>query len=383
MPAPAPRLRRTASQPHQSRLERALHPATRGQALVEFAIVLPVMLLLMLLAIDFGRLFFSYIQVNNAAREGAAYGAANPGDTAGITARADQETDAQSQRGESALVVSAACTDTAGATMACSDAPGGAGAGNHLTVTAVERFTFLTPLIDTFFGNDLHMSASATSTVLGFAASAGGTPPPGCVGPDVPVLFNATVSGMTVALDASAAAPNSGLCAISGYNWDMGDGATVFGKQTSYDYSSAGTYTITLQVTNQGGSQTGTTTVTVPSVGGTPTPTPSPSPTMSPSPSPVCGLVAGFSWQSSKNGSDNIVAFQGYYSGQPAPTSWAWTFSGGNPATSSNQNESVTFPKNNKDYSVTLTVSNGACSATSTQTITTGSASSPTPTATP
>jgi len=45
-------------------------PHTRGQAVVEFAIVLPVMVLLLVFAIDFGRVLFSWIEVMNAAREG-------------------------------------------------------------------------------------------------------------------------------------------------------------------------------------------------------------------------------------------------------------------------------------------------------------------------
>ena len=44
-----------------------------GQALVEFALVIPVLMLILLACIDFGRIMFSYIQINNAAREGAAY----------------------------------------------------------------------------------------------------------------------------------------------------------------------------------------------------------------------------------------------------------------------------------------------------------------------
>src|SRR4029077_5456851 len=49
-----------------------------GQSMVEFALVLPIMLLLLAGAIDLGRLFYSYIAVENAAKEGALYGARNP-----------------------------------------------------------------------------------------------------------------------------------------------------------------------------------------------------------------------------------------------------------------------------------------------------------------
>jgi len=46
-----------------------------GQALVEFAFVLPILLLLMVTIIDFGIIFYSQMAVSNAAWEGARAGA--------------------------------------------------------------------------------------------------------------------------------------------------------------------------------------------------------------------------------------------------------------------------------------------------------------------
>ena len=45
----------------------------KGQALVEFALVLPVLLMLLCGIIDFGWLYYNQITLNNAAREGARY----------------------------------------------------------------------------------------------------------------------------------------------------------------------------------------------------------------------------------------------------------------------------------------------------------------------
>ena len=45
----------------------------RGQSLVEFALLLPVLLLIVLGAIDFGRLYYSYVSITNGARNGAHY----------------------------------------------------------------------------------------------------------------------------------------------------------------------------------------------------------------------------------------------------------------------------------------------------------------------
>ena len=47
----------------------------RGQALVEFAFVVPIFLMLLLGIVDFGMGFKTYIEVTNATREGARFGA--------------------------------------------------------------------------------------------------------------------------------------------------------------------------------------------------------------------------------------------------------------------------------------------------------------------
>ncbi len=49
--------------------------ASAWAAAVELAIVLPLLMLLVLAAVDVGRVVFAYLSVSNAARSGAAYGA--------------------------------------------------------------------------------------------------------------------------------------------------------------------------------------------------------------------------------------------------------------------------------------------------------------------
>jgi uncharacterized protein (UPF0333 family) len=51
-----------------------------AQALVEYALVLPILLLLVIGAMDFGRMFYTKIVLINAAREGANYLSYNPDD---------------------------------------------------------------------------------------------------------------------------------------------------------------------------------------------------------------------------------------------------------------------------------------------------------------
>ncbi len=49
----------------------------RGQSLVEFGLLLPILVLLVLGAIDFGRVYFAYVSVTNGARNGADYAASH------------------------------------------------------------------------------------------------------------------------------------------------------------------------------------------------------------------------------------------------------------------------------------------------------------------
>lgn len=63
-------------------------PKERGQSLVEFAITLPILVLLLLGTLDFGMAIFSYSMLRDAAQEGAFYGSFNPGNEAEIENRA-------------------------------------------------------------------------------------------------------------------------------------------------------------------------------------------------------------------------------------------------------------------------------------------------------
>jgi hypothetical protein len=56
----------------------AMHPRGRGQALVETALILPIILMLLLLAIDLGRVFFTTIDLRNAAHEATMLGGTKP-----------------------------------------------------------------------------------------------------------------------------------------------------------------------------------------------------------------------------------------------------------------------------------------------------------------
>ncbi len=50
------------------------HQRSRGQAIVEFAILVPALVLILAIAADFGRAFTAYIAIGSAAHEGATFG---------------------------------------------------------------------------------------------------------------------------------------------------------------------------------------------------------------------------------------------------------------------------------------------------------------------
>lgn len=70
---------------------RLVQRRTSGQALVEFALIFPVLILLIVAAIDVGRGVFAYNSITNGAREGARLAIVNQ-DITLITQRATQQT---------------------------------------------------------------------------------------------------------------------------------------------------------------------------------------------------------------------------------------------------------------------------------------------------
>ncbi len=63
---------------------------SRGQSLVEVALVLPILVMMMMGLLDFGRAYYTIVALRDAADEGAAYGANNPSDVNGIRVRASE-----------------------------------------------------------------------------------------------------------------------------------------------------------------------------------------------------------------------------------------------------------------------------------------------------
>jgi Flp pilus assembly protein TadG len=186
---------------------------SRGQSLVEFTLVVPILILILLIAVDFGRLFFSYVQITNAAREGANYGITRPDDTSGITARVMQETNVQSQQNGSAGPINVATTCSPDSCSAARTSQ----TQNVVQVTVTRSFSFLTPVIGSFLGN-VTLTASASSVAVG-KAGVPVTPPPCVTVPNVVGLTPANASAAIIAAglvpSGTDAPPNGGSSVLS------------------------------------------------------------------------------------------------------------------------------------------------------------------------
>lgn len=77
-----------------TKLRHAKHPPQgheHGQSLVEFAVILPLLLLIVLGTVDLGMGFKTYIALTNASREGVRWISIHPSDPDGAKARVSEE----------------------------------------------------------------------------------------------------------------------------------------------------------------------------------------------------------------------------------------------------------------------------------------------------
>jgi len=117
----------------------------RGQAMVELALVLPILLLILMAIVDFGRIFHGHLSVTTAAREGARSAATGQGDTQIRTTS----------------IQSAAPLDSTLLTVQITPAPSQRFSGTNVAVTVTYRLTILTPIMQSFFPNPLLVTGRA------------------------------------------------------------------------------------------------------------------------------------------------------------------------------------------------------------------------------
>ena len=115
-----------------------------GSSLIEAALVLPVLVLIVVGAIDFGRAFFIGVQVASAAQAGAAYGVQNFTDTAGMITAAKLNAPAVSSLAVSATF-GCECHDGSAVVLSCTVSP--VCPMNVLNYAEVTASTVYTPIL--------------------------------------------------------------------------------------------------------------------------------------------------------------------------------------------------------------------------------------------
>jgi len=127
----------------------------RGQSLVELSISLVILLYLLSGAVEFGMAFFQFVQLRDAAQEGALYGSINPTDTTGMETRV---------RAASTSPIDLSDTSIVTVTPTVTGSPC---EGNSITVEVSFNHKVFMPFIPQLIGTStIPLKASVTDTIL-------------------------------------------------------------------------------------------------------------------------------------------------------------------------------------------------------------------------
>lgn len=143
----------------------------RGASIIEFAVLAPVMVLIVMGVVDLARGYQMQIRLENAAREGAAYAERYPNDVSCATVT-DITDRVIAEDGVDTLPdfeVAVFAEDAGGDMTVPVTGCGGTAAdsGDHVLVEASGRFDILTPLVAQVVGGSIDITGSAQIEVRG------------------------------------------------------------------------------------------------------------------------------------------------------------------------------------------------------------------------
>lgn len=263
--------------------------ASRGQALVELAVILPLLALIVMFAVDFGRVFFGYVALNNIARVGANHAAVNPdawqtpGDPAARAAYIQRMT--QDANAINCTLPSPLPNPTFTGTRQPNDLA---------QVTLTCDFSFITPIMGALLGDPLRISA-ASSFPIRVGAIAGAP-----VGTIVPLPSNSPTPSPAPAM--CTVPPFVGTDVANAQSTWTGAGFSTTVLKSPNNNSWTTVAAQSLPATSQ---QVCTSSITLSSTAPSPTPTATPSPT----PVPQCTVPSFIG--DAKNQSDLKDKWQG------------------------------------------------------------------------
>lgn len=260
---------------------------SRGQALVEFALILPLLLLLLVMGLDLGRVFFGWVGLQNSARIGANYAAIHPDAWSTPDSAVKQLARAQYREQMSQDARALNCDlDVDNDGNIEDDLPlpvfvnvtgtvNPREMGDHASITLQCGFGLITPLANGIFGGGIQITANAVFTVRGGPIAniptpgPLGSPTPTPAGPTPTPTPTPTANPCLAPIAGFSAAPTSGPktltvsftdtsiaqgCPVLTWSWNFGDGTAVVTTQSpTHMFVNKGNYDVTLTVTSAAG----------------------------------------------------------------------------------------------------------------------------------
>lgn len=131
----------------------------RGQALVEFALIVPLFALILFVLLDFGRVIYTQNTVDQAAREASRVGSLEP---AAASWKYDK---IRSVAINSAVGIGLATADIVG--QGCADCfyPNGASSGGMVVVTVNSQVDLVTPILSQVLGGSFIVTSTSRSFI--------------------------------------------------------------------------------------------------------------------------------------------------------------------------------------------------------------------------
>ena len=308
-----------------------------GQSLVEFAIVLPIILFLTLIALDFGRVYLGWINLQSMSRIAANIAANNPTAWTG-SGDAAVKAKYQNQIRNDAAATNCMLPTVGGVQTAPNPTftdTGGNGStedlGDSASVVLSCTFNLITPGVKNILGGSVAISASSVFPVTTGMIDPANAGTPG-VAPTAAFTGNAVFAPSTISCvapctvvfrDTSGGNPTSWV-------WTFSDGTPNSSAQDPLDhvFLLAGTYVVTMTASNAYGSSTESMGVTV-----------------------VETSTVDFTGTPTSGNSPLAVAFTS--TAAPGGTAFAWTFGDGNTGSGATVNHTYSTPG---AYTVSLTV---------------------------
>lgn len=329
---------------------------SNGQSIVEFTLILPILMIILLMSIDFGRVFLGAVELNNVARIGANYAADHP-NAWGTPGNASQVAIYEGLITNDAAAINCTLPDT----LPDPTFPDTSVLGGRARLTLTCDFQLLTPFLGAVIANPVTVGASAVfpikyGSVAGISIAVGPPPPPSV--PGAPTSVTA-IPGDGQATVSWTAPLSDGGSPITGYTVTSSPGGFVCAWTsgphvcTVSGLTNGSAYTFTVTATNAAGTgpASAASAPVTPAGSGTP-----PVVAFFGTPSGLGSSGGGSSGASIVGPSGTVVTFTNQSSGSGTLT-YAWAFGDG--GTSTTANPTHTFA-NHGTFTVSLTVTNSS-----------------------